>query len=396
MSDQRVEAPAGVRPTTTYLPEIESLRGIAIALVYAVHLDLAVYSPFAARDPRASIWYAYVRSGQTGVDLFFMLSGFLLSLPFLKMVDGGPPVRMSQYFRRRALRILPLYWLAVLIGAALTATEWRDLLRSLPYLFFLNSFAGLTTSLHPYSNVWWSLATEVQFYLLLPLLPFALRSRAGRYTSAALLLGYAVAYAGFLTGRIGVGSYVGQHKLEQSIFGRAVFFLIGILVAWIYQRFGRRLRARFHARSWVRNGGADVALLAVLLALGALLRWTVAVGWLHLDLPPYHAWHLMEALLWGAILFLILFAPLRSKPLLCNRFFTYLGVISYSLYLIHYPIFAITMQRLYIAKLFDGAGWTPRGVLIALLMTATCLGLSTLSYRFIERPFLVRKARIGR
>jgi len=178
------------------IPEIESLRGIAITLVFLLHVDTAItlgFHPASATNLLVSPLRAFSMGRHTGVSLFFVISGFLLGRPFVREAAGGRRVRRRVYFMRRALRILPLYFAAVIVASVLCAHRFADLLRGVPYLVFLNSVAGLTVPLPPYSDVWWSLATEVQFYVLLPMLPFFLRSRLGRSIGAALLMAYTLA-----------------------------------------------------------------------------------------------------------------------------------------------------------------------------------------------------------
>ena len=91
--------PAGIRRSARYLPELESLRGVAILLVYAFHTN-AYVQVFQPRE--TSLWYAFVLAGHTGVDLFFVLSAFLLSLPFLREAAGGRRVDRRRFFARRS------------------------------------------------------------------------------------------------------------------------------------------------------------------------------------------------------------------------------------------------------------------------------------------------------
>ena len=121
----------------------------------------------------------YLRAGNVGVDLFFVLSGFLLALPYLADIEGGRRVSVGRYFERRALRILPAYYLAVAVVAAVSAHRPADLLAGVPWLLFLQSFLNLAPPLLPYSIPWWSLATEVQFYLALPMKPLCREGCAG-------------------------------------------------------------------------------------------------------------------------------------------------------------------------------------------------------------------------
>jgi peptidoglycan/LPS O-acetylase OafA/YrhL len=387
-------APVGIRPSTSYLPEVESLRGIAIVLVYAFHLNRFVLGVRAeAESTVVTLWYAFLRAGHTGVSLFFVLSGFLLSLPFLREAAGGPVVQRGHYYGRRALRILPLYYAAVLVGTVLTSQQLADLWRGVPYLFFLNAVAGLSVPLAPYSSVWWSLATEAQYYLLLPLLPLCLRSRRGRIAGVVVLAAYAAAYGAFLGGRLRVATIQGNLLLALSLFGRAPLFLLGIAAAWVYQRAGRTHATPVAA--WrVRRYAADAALLAAVCGLGVLLQWWVSAGPIRAESPPNQVWHVVEGGIWAAVLLLVLLTPIHFKSVVCNRVLGRLGVLSYSIYMWHVPVILLSLTALRRAGVAGPPGWQPRTAVIAAGLTAICLVLSALTYRWIERPFLVRKARI--
>jgi hypothetical protein len=119
---------------------------------------------------------AFVLAGHTGVSLFFVLSGFLLAGPFLAEAAGGARVARRAYAARRVLRVMPAYVAAVTVASIDCAIRPLEVLRGVPYLFFLESIPGMTTPLIPYSDVWWTLATEAQFYLTLPLLAWAWRA----------------------------------------------------------------------------------------------------------------------------------------------------------------------------------------------------------------------------
>src|SRR5262245_41174199 len=328
--------PAGIRPAARYLPEVDALRGLGVALIVASHIANTLAGGGDARE--ASPLAAYIWAGHTGLTLLFVLSGFLLALPFLDQLRGGPVVSRPNFYLRRALRILPLYYLCVVVGTALSARDVLDVGRGIPYLFFLNAFAGITRPLFPYSAGWWSLETEVEFILLLPLIPLLGVSKVGRRVAVAIVYVYAIAMVAFLLGRFGMGSIEGQLKLASSIFGRGYLFLFGILTAWVYLRYAERLRAWADRTRMVRAGGTDVALLAALIALSFLLRWSASIGALRGETAPYHLWHLPEGLLWTCVLMLVLLLPLRVRPLLVNRVFIGLGLIAYSLYMIHNPL----------------------------------------------------------
>lgn len=343
----------------------------------------------------ASPLTAFVRAGHTGVSLFFILSGFLLSLPFLKEAAGGRRLLFREYFSRRALRILPLYYVAVCVGSVLSAAAPRDVLRGLPYLVFLNSADGFYTPLLPYSSDWWSLATEVQFYLLLPLLPLCLRSPRLRWVGAAVLLTYFAAYAGFLRGLVRAQTIDGQNHLCLSVFGRGPFFVLGALAAWLFLHYGQQISDRLSRSAWLRRGGADLLLLLTLTALGILLRWAAFAGFWGVEIREFHVWHVAEGIFWTIVLLLLLLAPLHTKPLFSNRALATLGILSYSIYLVHHSLYRLAMDALRAAypSVF-GSGWTLPTIAAVVLLSTLCLLVSALTYRLIERPFLARKARL--
>lgn len=393
MSTRSIERPVGVATSISYLPELESLRGWAILLVMAFHVDGFMLGPQrqAVMLGTTSPLLAYVRGGNAGVNLFFVLSGFLLSIPFFEAARGGRPILLRRYAARRALRILPLYWAAVTVAGIGFVLTGSSPLIALPYYVFLNSLPYLSVGMMPYSLTWWSLATEVQFYFLLPLLGPALRWR----WAAVLLLGaFAGVYGAFLAGWFPPGGKAYVQAVGVSVIGRGPLFLAGIGAAWIYTVRGTRMREYLAGAAWARHGGTDLALLAVLLALGLLLRWALRTGFANVQLPPLQGWQALQGLLWAAVLLLLVLAPLRLKPLFANRVLNQLGLLSYSLYLLHVPIINTRLALLRRAG-WIGVGWGFTSTAAAVGLILLTLLASALTYRYIERPFLVRKERFG-
>lgn len=385
-----VQPPPGVRRSRTYFPELESLRGLAILIVVAYHMDRAVVWPGSWAGTRPALPLAYLRAGHTGVTLFFVLSGFLLALPFLHPSGPRPPL-VRDYFRRRALRILPLYWTAVVLGTVLSARRVADLWRGIPYLVFLNAAYGWFTPIEPYSTVWWSLVTEVEFYLALPLLAVALRTPRGRWIA---LGAFAAAYAAFLTGRLRMASIGGQVHLIVSAFGFGPVFLSGIAAAAVYRRYGEQVRDRLSGSAWWRNGAADVVLVGILAVLGLVLQWAAMQGWDRTSAPPRTIWHAAEAGLWSAMILVLLVAPCRLKPVFCNPLLGALGVLSYSIYLFHFPLMSATIEGIRAARPLALHGWTAPTVVVMAAVGGVTIAASALTWRLIERPFLVRKAQL--
>jgi peptidoglycan/LPS O-acetylase OafA/YrhL len=388
MSDR----PVGVATSTAYLPELESLRGVAILLVLVFHVDSFMRDPMVPRSSDVAPWLAFVRAGHTGVSLFFVLSAFLLSLPFFAAAAHGRSINLRRYAARRALRILPLYYAAVVVSAVLSAREAVDVLRAVPYMLFLNM---LVAPLVPYSSVWWSLATEVQFYVLLPLLGPCLRSRAARWCAVVALALYACAYLAMLGRWLRMPSITAGLWLHMSVFGRGPLFLAGIGAAGLYATYGGALRKRLAANPWAARGGADLLLGSVVATLGILLQWVVRVGPFVAESMPRMAWHVLEGILWSAVLLLVLLAPLRTRPVFCNRWLAALGVLSYSIYIVHVPLVLFALKALAAAGVPDLYSRTPRSAAIGVVLIGACVAISAVTYRLIERPFLVRKEALG-
>lgn len=362
---------AGLRQPASYLPELESLRGWAILLVVGFH-----YFGILALAERTDnpLWVTLLGGGNTGVTLFFVLSGFLLSRPFLQGLRDGQQVSIRRFYSARLFRIVPLYYAAVLL--AWFMTQKAAALKAL--LFIPIGFQAF-----PFSVPWWSLCTEIQFYLLLPWTIWLLRYRAGRWLVAGALLAWAVAhvYLFHLPGWLSQANF-----LENSLFGRAGAFLVGAACAWF--SLGR-------GYEWLceRALVCVVVLAGCLLGLGRMWLWFSLSGERNAlqALPMYHN---IESLLWGGVMLGLLALSWRAKALLANPLLDHFGRISYSLYLIHVPV------QFYCLYPLKAAGMTlDANIDVYLLRIAFSLalswGLAWLSYRLVEMPFLRLKSHLA-
>ena len=380
--------PTGIRDAAHYMPQLEALRGVAILLVFFFHAD-GLLSP--TGYPMIGTWVsplsAFVHAGHTGVTLFFVLSAFLLSRAFLVEARGGRPVSRRRFLARRALRILPLYWIAVIVFSWLDQSDEPMLSKAVPHMLLLDSFPGATLRMFPYSDVWWSLSTEAQFYIALAFCTLMLRTTFGRQTFLALMLLYLGSYFYMASGAL-------SPKLWVNLFGRGPAFLIGGGAAWIYERFGLQIRERCTQLGLARWGGGDLVLIALLFGLGYLLREVVFIGFDAAEWT-WHAWHVMESLLWASIVLVTLLLPLRLGSLLTNRVMGTVGILSYSMYLFHLPILFELIFRGRFATPEAYQGWTATSLATVLTCLALALTVSALTYLLIERPLLKRKAEIA-
>ncbi|MBD9679919.1 acyltransferase [Pseudomonas sp. PDM18] len=368
---ERSDSPAGLRQPGSYLPELESLRGWAILLVVGFHyfgvLGLA-------GRPDNPAWVTLLGGGNTGVTLFFVLSGFLLARPFLQGLRNGQQVSIRRFYSARFFRIVPLYYAAVLLAWFMT----QKVVALKALLFIPIGFQAF-----PFSVPWWSLCTEIQFYLLLPWVMWLVRFRAGRWLVGGALLAWAAAHVYLFHSP---GWLSPTNPWENSLFGRAGAFLVGALCAGFSLSAGYAWLSR---RSFVAFG----LLTACLLGLVRLWLWFSLSGERNAlqALPMYHN---IESLLWGGVMLGLLALSWRIKAMLVNPLADHFGRISYSLYLIHVPVQFYCLYPLKATGLTLDANADVYLMRIALSLVLSW-ALAWLSYRLVEMPFLRLKSHLA-
>src|SRR5271165_300667 len=338
----------------TRVPQLDGVRGIAILLVMLVNTT--------EKYPALHLQRAFA-DGWMGVDLFFVLSGFLITGILLD-------AKVSQhYFRnfyiRRVLRILPLYY-AVLLFMFLLVPLLRPseahvvFERSSPWwaypLFLQNFLVALPTQAVGPLGASWSLAIEEQFYLIWPLVV--------RYCSIPQLRRIAVVMiliAAPLT------FYLGSHHvlIYSNVFCRQVGLMAGALLALLLRSEGLE-PAKYVKSAWI--------CFAVTLTL-ALVSEARGARWLAFT---------MVALAAGAFIFLALYSEQKwLQAVLRNRFLMYTGTISYGLHLLPKAMDDLT-QSLHIDR---------HPVLILPAIFLGSYAAATVSWNLLEKPFLGLKKR---
>ncbi len=382
------------------LSGIEGLRGVAIASVLLYHVWLV--SP-PRQHPIHLGWlttYVFPQLGN-GVTLFFALSGFLLFLPFASAAlrDQARP-EFDAYLRNRALRILPAYWFVLLVtalllhsarvyhGEAAVVGGIHDPKLLVENLLLLQNYrpATLATGIVPA----WSLAIEVVFYLLLPLLvlgaiALARRATTRRQRVAAMLFPAAVMAAIGLASipvDVGVGrvfdrTWVGVWQL--SFLTHAHLFALGLALAVVRVEYQD---GRLRLPSWWRPvaGVAMVALAVLVVELAA--HHVVASKWQVV----------LVAVFCGLLLALTVLPPLHSRSRLIGTLespaFVATGLASYSVYLWHVPI----IFSLRTHGLTSGGGFGAFAVNLIVVGSVTG-AVAGLTYMYVEKPALRLKAR---
>ena len=376
----------GVRAEVGDIPVLDGLRGLAVTWVVLFHfVVLRAGDTWVDALHATPALDAFVRSGYLGVDLFFLLSGFLLALPWIAHANAGlPPPSTAAFYVRRARRILPAYYvqLALLFLVALPLLLGRAYWRKDLYVYlwngvahglFLQGTSPLTSGSMGVNGALWTLPIEVQFYLLLPLaMPLFLR--APRRTLAAAIaasLAWQWAAAHDLAPLVGLELRLGAHWhwSEETV--------RDMLAAQLPAFLGHFALGIFLARAWLARRGARAAMAAPVAGLaGAALLAASIAGWV--PLPAEHV-----RLVPSVALALLFHAAVASRGKLAGLALgrgplALAGRISYSAYLCHLPILAVWNTR---PSIFGGWLSLPGYALVVFTV-------SWISWRWIEQPFL--------
>lgn len=323
--------------------------------------------------------FRWVAGGRFGVDLLFVLSGFLVfrSWESIRSRAESSLRALGNYAFRRGQRIYPAYWLSLVILVPLVAPDllsvdsWRRL------LLFVGAQAYWVRGLPDAVNtVYWTLTTEVLFYVLLPLLAVGLRRRPWPVYLATVLLSFT-----WLNGQL---DSIRGDLPAAFILGRLDQFVVGSAAAVLLARHeeGRTPRSVTAAAHPVVPWLA-IAALAVLSHLQSTMLGTSRHDWVAASLHPA-----------VAFVFAVLVVHLVQRPspaLLANTSIRFLALISYSVYLWHYPVLA---EGLDAAGLLDtGAEQLPKVVVVVAVLLVVTLAVSGISYLVAERPAMRARAR---
>ena len=371
-----VPAAAPTKVGETY-PALDGLRGIAVLCVVMTHIGFQTGDSF-----RGTVGALLARLDY-GVTIFFLLSGFLLYSPFVRAeLSGRPAPSLATYLRNRALRILPAYWLSVVVVVAATV-DWktREVVR---HFLFLQTFS--VGHLIPDLDQTWSLCVEVSFYLALPLLAFLVRGR-GLRGQVVLLAAMAVAAVGWtvVTRATGVpDERISNLWLPGFLDWFALGMALAVLRAW-HDLSGR-------ARLLDQLGDAAGTCWAV----AVLLLWLAATplggprGLEHATNGEVLTKHLLYA---ASATFLLLPAVFGAddrswvRRVLEAPPSRWLGRVSYGVFLWH---------LLVLETVYDVTGiriFTGHAVVVTAIVLPISLVVAELSLRLVEMPALAQKKR---
>jgi peptidoglycan/LPS O-acetylase OafA/YrhL len=342
-----------------YFPQIDGLRAVAVIAVLVYHLRLGDEDGF------------LLPGGFLGVDIFFVISGFLITRILLTELDATGRVSIGRFYARRARRILPALLAVILASipvgwALLLPSEFKDfglsLIASLgfvgnAYWYVAQSAYGAPGALtQPFLHTW-SLGVEEQFYIAFPLLLVLLHRwrRVGAGLALLVVAGFALAV---------LTTTVSASLSFYSPLSRIWELAAGSALAWATLRHPGALKSP----AWTR----------ALPGLGlAILLWELAFRDFHDGNHP--GLSTLPTILATALI--IWFATPRdpvTRFLSCRPMIG-VGLISYALYLWHFPVFAFGRRIDATPEIADKLVWTAFAIL-----------LSVLTWFAIERPFRVR------
>ena len=349
-----------------YLPELDGLRFFAFLAVFLSHV--AVFSN-GANEAKPAIIQIFNLVGRFGVDLFFALSAYLLTVLMIREKDRFGSLDVRAFYMRRLLRIWPLYftWIATLM---LTRHFWSDYSIGffVPWIFFAGNFQASVMAISTINSLvilpLWSLSVEEQFYIIWPLL-------VRNLTRRGLIVAGAVIW--ILTGcarfELLLHGFT-PHQIWFTGFARLGSMAAGILLAasmWRPIHWDRRIFFVFGLLCWAEAGTCHLLLSRPEGFAAPMWGFSIAAI--------------------GSVSFLIAAIGVKPGNLLTIKPLVYLGRISYGLYIFHGAALVIAMH---IVPASSNVIFWPLFSIVAFFLT---LAASAASYRWLESGFLRAKSR---
>lgn len=345
-----------------YIPEIDGLRLIAIMAVLLVHIagywTVRAGRTYPAMSLADSCLWAVVNLGGYGVHLFFIISGFVLAMPFCKHVfRGGKPVKLSQYFWRRVTRLEPPYVVSMLafflfmplFSKGSWGELWPHLLASLTYTHNIVYGAGSLIN-----NAAWSLEVEIQFYLIVPLIAALLwlPPVPRRLTFVAAIIAFSL-HAMWL-----------PKNWPTSILQYAQYFLMGIVMCDLWTNDWQTTR-----RSYV----ADIP---------GLVSWPLFIA-VNVQQPGLVA-DAADPWLMAALFFSALRGHWHGR-VLSWPVITVIGGMCYSIYLLHGRVLAFVIHG-GLAAIVNLGSFAGDYLVVAAICIPAVVAVSAVFYVLVERP----------
>ena len=385
------------------IPTLDGMRGIAVLLVLMFHFAWT----FPGEDPTtaqgvvekiAVRMHAFMWSGWTGVDLFFVLSGYLITrglvTPSQKPLGG----RMRSFWMRRVLRIFPLYYAVLIVGTIITVALGSRWVPGIAYWLYMQNYAlafDAPDAVLRWTAHFWSLAIEEQFYFVWPIVALTV-SRRRLIPTIVILVAIVVGLRAIVTFK-GMSlpfaaSFFGDEETVKKFVYRATFtradgLLLGAFVAVTQREVMHPLskawrRLRFPI--FVATGFALVGLYVLANGLNDYDRRVMGVGYFALALFFASGVSMCADKVIGPGVDRFL----SWRPLVAC------GKVSYGMYIFHWALVVLFVPKLEAMQVGMSAPMQiALGVAVIVGGTALVYVLAVLSFRFFETPFLKLKGK---
>lgn len=384
---------AWLRPhlLANHYPALHGLRVLAILTIVQLHVSMG-FRKWGLPPPRD--WYDRSLSIWFGMDLFFLLSGFLIGSMLLRDPEATRPASAARFWARRAFRIIPPYYvvltlltLAPITSPAQRANVWHE------YLYLTNY---LPVPTEPVMLWAWSLCVEEHFYFAVPVVlaaVSALRTPSRRLAALGAL---------WLSGVLLRVAHVASHgpwtfeALIRDVYGRTHLrydiLVAGVILAELQQHHAERVRAaldvpRWRALAWMVIAGCLALLVWPPRVIPEAARWTV---W----------WGVLTALMYGPLVLLLVNRETALSRFLGARAFLVLATFGYGVYLVHIPVgdYVVVPAVLLAGVALLRAGvllpaWLVWGVALALTWAVSVL-VAYLLHVLVERPSLALRDKL--
>lgn len=383
------------------IPGANGLRAIACLLVLGHHL-FQRFNPEESSGIVQALHFFWIR-GEAGVSLFFVLSGCLLSLPFWVAFSSGKPFpSIKRYARLRAVRIVPAFWINLVICTIVSVVILGidfDFKKLISALLFINSYHYSTFFPSEINGPLWSIGLEVSCYILMPAVLLTIYRKTSTLRSALILLTLWIILLQLLNPLI-ISVFMTENKQKGWEFGidggakqwlpywnTATFltqFLLGSLAALIIVWLARK----DPRRNLLFDATAAILILVAIMML--MLRLTPGSPDA-LSKQPYVS--PFFAMLMAALL-IALSQTVHVARLLDNRFFNWIAKLSFGVYLWHVLVIEIIARKFERSFVYYGVSSFWLWSLIASIVVIATFVIASLSWRYMESPLLA-KARRG-
>ncbi len=393
---------------------LDGVRGVAVLMVISFHLNRVTGDNLWDKytNPLAS---SFSTAGGTGVTLFFVLSGFLLFMPFAKALlfkTDWPLMRV--FYMRRVLRIIPAYYVSLFILILLASPEYLhpDHFKNL-FLFLAFFMDSARATFRQINGPYWTLAVEWQFYMLLPFIALGIAFVVSRVSTTRRRF---VAVTACLVGIIICGLFIrywGLYFLEyptqtflmpRSELNIINFFLFGITgkytedfavgmfisLCFIYAQHpstDKKVVQQWKRLSpWLWIGGLSILVFSFMwhYKAGEAWSWPFISDWMMQNFNWLS--EMLLAIGFGACIAAILYGSVGLKAMFEWPMLRWVGLISFSLYIWHLPLLLLLQSR--VLPMFHGLNRFVTYGMFVYWAIAVIFPFAFLSYLIVERPWM--------